>query len=319
LLCGGWLGYVALTTALTHGEGRYRHFLFPLLVPCAALFLTKSTSKLPRLGRTWVPAGALLALAVGTALSTYPWQWAAGGAARSGLQFAGDSALALGWPTQAADWYESAVQFQETPDSWVRLGNGRRAAGDTAAALLAYKTGSGLAPTYLAPNALRGDLLRELGQRDRARASFAPPYTDPQAMLDWSWEHMRPAPISSLILGDGLDFGYVGGFYPAEVLDGRRARWSKGQGLLRLKGGSGTRLLRLTLAAPQPGGTNLSICSAGNCATLQVGPNWRSYTVALPPTAGPEIVVELRSTTFAATDGRRLGVLVSAAMLTVDD
>src|SRR5262249_1464755 len=41
LLCAAWLVCFVGTTLLTHSEGRYRHFVFPVLIPCAALTLDR--------------------------------------------------------------------------------------------------------------------------------------------------------------------------------------------------------------------------------------------------------------------------------------
>ena len=40
-LHAGWLLYTVATIMLTHGEGRYRHFLFPVLIPYAAWLLAR--------------------------------------------------------------------------------------------------------------------------------------------------------------------------------------------------------------------------------------------------------------------------------------
>jgi 4-amino-4-deoxy-L-arabinose transferase-like glycosyltransferase len=45
ILLSLWLLYIIGTTMLTHGEGRYRHFLFPVLIPYAALALQRATGK----------------------------------------------------------------------------------------------------------------------------------------------------------------------------------------------------------------------------------------------------------------------------------
>ena len=47
ILLSLWLLYIIGTTMLTHGEGRYRHFLFPVLIPYAALVLHRVAGKSP--------------------------------------------------------------------------------------------------------------------------------------------------------------------------------------------------------------------------------------------------------------------------------
>ena len=41
-LCVAWCGYLLVTLLLTHGEARYRHFLFPVLIPYAAWALLRA-------------------------------------------------------------------------------------------------------------------------------------------------------------------------------------------------------------------------------------------------------------------------------------
>ncbi|MBC8074451.1 MAG: glycosyl transferase, partial [Chloroflexales bacterium] len=158
----------------------------------------------------------------------------------------------------------------------------------------------------------RADLLRATGQRDTARKAFAPPYTDPQVMLDWAWVNLRPAPAASFAVGDGLDFGYLQGFYPAERLQGRVARWSTGAAQLRLAGSATPQVLRLRAAAPWPNSSAaaVTVCSTGRCTRFALAPDWQTYAIFLPPTSAAERIVELRPDTFRADDGRTLGMML---------
>jgi hypothetical protein len=123
----------------------------------------------------------------------------------------------------------------------------------------------------------------------------------------------------SLDVGDGLDFGYVGGVYPAEELQGVRARWSAGRALLRL-GSAKTNtqaLLTLRLAAPHPerNAVPARICVDGTCRSISLSADWRTCTFIVNP-QHTTILVEVESPTFTAADGRRLGVLIDRAHLT---
>jgi hypothetical protein len=75
-------------------------------------------------------------------------------------------------------------------------------------------------------------------------------------------------------------------------------------------------LLRLRIAAPHPDAARvpLQVCTAGRCQQVTLAAEWRTLTLLLPPagSAGGQ-VVELRSPTFTAADGRELGVLLDWA------
>jgi hypothetical protein len=126
------------------------------------------------------------------------------------------------------------------------------------------------------------------------------------------------APRATIDVGDGLDYGYVRGFYPPEQQQGANARWTDGRGAIRLNppdAAANTMIaVSLRLAAPHPnaGETQTDICVGKVCRPLLLGPTWRSYTLVFPPTAGP-IEVEIQSPTFQDASGRPLGVLVDWA------
>jgi hypothetical protein len=255
----------------------------------------------------------LLALLLYTFAVTYPWAWAWGGGWRSALQLAGDVAR-WGGNLPAAQWaYQRATEAQETPDAWLRLGHGLREGGDIEGALAAYRSAQSIAPAYIAAVAFRGDLLRAEGREAQARAVFSEQHIEQQALLEWSWQNLRPAPVTQLSVGDGLDFGYIQGVYKAEEQQGALARWSDGRAQLRLSAPPAARLLRLRLAAPRPdGGAHGLACAAGTCTPLTLAATWRTYTIVLPSSAGPQLLVEIQSDTFLAQDGRRVGVLIDS-------
>jgi tetratricopeptide (TPR) repeat protein len=226
-----------------------------------------------------------------------------------------DGAFALGAYDAALRADGRALDAQDTPDGWLRLGNHARAAGAAHRALKAYQNAAGLTPSYIAAVGHLGDLLRANGDDAGAREAFIGYYVDQQRLADWSWRELRPVPPTTLAVGDGLDFGLVGGMYLAEQQQGALARWTDGRGLLRLDiPRDGPALLRLRLAAPRPGAAvPVQVCVAGQCVPIEVGPNWRTYLLSFDITNGVSPTVEVRSNTFAAPDGRRLGVLVDSA------
>ncbi len=333
-LCIVWLAYVVVTVLLTHGEARYRHFLFPVLIPYAAWALTRgggegepqdaeklsplhpftlSSCHLVTLSPRLVLIVALWALLLGTVISSYPWDWAGRHVARGWYVLVGDLARTAGQRGAALRAYERAIAAHETPDAWLRLGDLARATEDQRQALSAYRAAVALAPPYFPAGARLGDLLRALGDQPAARDAFTGRNTDPQRVVDWAWRELRPAPTAAVDVGGGLDFGYIGGVYPAEQSQGTMARWTNGRGLLRLGGSptGATSIVRLRLAAPHPdGGAAAQVCVAGRCQALLVGATWRTYILPFDAPPGPLPPIEVRSETFDAPDGRRLGVMI---------
>jgi hypothetical protein len=74
-------------------------------------------------------------------------------------------------------------------------------------------------------------------------------------------------------------------------------------------------VLRLRLAAPHPDAARvpLRVCTAGHCQQVALTPKWRTLALLLPPADSRAQVIELHSPTFAAADGRELGVLLDWA------
>lgn len=318
LLCASWLLYGVATTLITHGEGRYRHFFFPVLIPCAALALHAGWRRLrwrdqrdpARSRRALLGTAPVVILLLWTIVQTYPWAWATGGMQRSAWLLVGDVALPSAHFATATWAYRNAVAAQERADAWVRLGDAQRATGDTDAALASYRAANALSPAYIAPALQRGDVLRALGRTVEARAVFDVPYADPQQVVDWAWTDLRPTPTARIEVGDGLDFGYVTGVYPSEQQQDREARWTNGRARVRIAAATGQ--VRLRLAAPRSDGqqVQVEVCNDQRCTTLMLAATWRTYRVVLPPTPAPTQVIELRSSTFVAADGRILGILI---------
>jgi 4-amino-4-deoxy-L-arabinose transferase-like glycosyltransferase len=321
VLCLLWIGYAIATMLLTHGEARYRHFLFPTLIPYAAWTFTILTQRIACFERRrLLMIAPLVCIFLWTVLTAYPWAWAGENLARGSHALIGDVWMALGAPDRAARAYLSALSVKATPDGWLRLGHAHLARGEIAQARIAYRAAWDASRVYFIASARLGDLERSLGNLDEARRAFAGYYADEQRVTDWSWRMLGRDPPSSLDVGDGLDFGYVGGVYPAEELQGVRARWSAGRALLRL--GSATTntqaLLTLRLAAPHPDRNVVParICVDGTCRSISLSADWRTCTFIVNP-HHTTILVEVESPTFTAADGRRLGVLIDRAHLTV--
>lgn len=312
VLLGLWLAYFIAVSLVTHGEGRYRHFIFCALIPYAA----RAWLALPALARRRhrLAMGTALAAAgaVGlSALLAYHWNYAIQGGARSFWRLSGDLARAAGNLPQAATFYQQALAAQPTPDGYLALGHTLRAQGDTAGAIAAYwaaiRSNILYAPSYV----YLGDLLRETGERDEARRVYRPQYASEQTLLDLAWRDTVPVAQPVIEVGDGLDFGYLSGFYPAEELAGARTRWTGPVARIRVP--ATARVVRLRVAALRPDAPVAGqICSAGRCHSFTIGVAWRWLIVQLPPapTTAPLRDIELRVASWPAPDGRELGVVV---------
>ena len=332
-LCVLWLLYMVATMLLTHGEARYRHFLFPLLMPYAAWALTTVAtrmglrnkkdfsfggyaSKPPLALRFFVPL--LIAMLLLAVIPTYPVQWAATNLARGWQQQWGDFALWRGDGAAAVERYTRAAEIANTTDAYRRLGDTAQSAADLVQAEVAYRESTRLARLWAAPAASLGNLLRTQERDDEARAAYAAPYLKESELVDWSWRHVLPAPRTVVDAGGGLDFGYLDGVYDAEVQQGATARWTNGRALLRLAMPPDGGLLRLRLAAPHPGDHSAAatICVATRCETIALARTWRTYTLLLPA-APAHAPLEIRSPTFDGGNGRTLGVLIDTASIRV--
>jgi 4-amino-4-deoxy-L-arabinose transferase-like glycosyltransferase len=104
---------------------------------------------------------------------------------------------------------------------------------DDALALLAADTNE----ERFEPPILRGQAARLQGNLDAARTLFMarPVQLNPEAALDWAWDHLTPAAADTVEVGSGLDVGYIRGFHAAEKdSQGKPFRWSTDSGEVRL-------------------------------------------------------------------------------------
>jgi hypothetical protein len=325
----GWMVYATATMLLTHAEARYRQFLFPTLIPYAAWMLAQVARDRPQATGDGRPelmlrvsrlAPRLLVIALlwipiaGVWVGYYPREWAGENLARGWYALSSDLAWSAGWRDAALRADERALAVRETPDGWLRLGDHARDIGESRRAQRAYREAVVLTPPYVAAVARQGDMLRASGDEQAAARAFIGDYVDQQRLADWSWRNLRPGPRVYLNVGDGADFGYIGGVYMAEKQQGALARWSDGRAGLRLPG-FGPGVLRLRLAAPRPDGSaaRAQVCVSGRCHMFSVGPSWRTYEFPVDTRLTNSTPIEISSDTFDAPEGRRLGVLVDWA------
>ncbi len=331
VLLGGWLLCVIAVVLLTHGEGRYRHFIFPVLLPYAAALLVALHygAGWPCLRPRWLLLTSLLVVALlwTPLVLRYPAAWARTNLGRGWLVQRAEWAAGRGDAEEALRLYWRAHQADpRSVDVWLAIGNVQLRDGAVEQALSAFDSAFLISRSSVPVNVSQGDALRRLGRLDEARRAFKGYYTSELEMLEWAWLHLDTPPSAAVDVGDGLDFGFVDGMYAAEQQLGRTARWTKGQAALRLAGSEAGATIRLTLAAPRPDthSVRAQICVGERCHDVEVTPTWRVYELAVPPADHYEVAIS--TTTFdpqalegQASDSRRLGVLVDGAAVTLFD
>lgn len=89
------------------------------------------------------------------------------------------------------------------------------------------------------PLIIKGEAARMTGDTSTARSLFNARVVQVGGAeaLDWAWDHLSPPPTSTLQVGNGLDMGYIRGFYgPETASDGTHFRWSSDPAEIRWSG-----------------------------------------------------------------------------------
>jgi hypothetical protein len=307
---------------LTHGEGRYRHFIFPTLLPFAAWLLLalrvgEWRQRFP-VWQRWGVVAVVVACLWTPLMLRYPTDWAILNLRRGWLAQRADWAVRAGNPNAALEYYFQASKIKPmSPDIWLAIGKLQLRQGAIDQAVSAFDSAFLVTPGYIQVHMHRGDALRRLGREDEARRAFKGYYTDEVDLLEWSWLFLDAPPPTEIDVGDGLDFGYVHGMYAAEEQGGRSARWTKERAAVELAGNAAGGTIQLTLAAPRLDATPVDarVCVVDICRNISIGPTWRTFKLVVPK--AERYLVELSSPTFQpqsfdpqTTDNRTLGVIV---------
>ncbi len=344
LLALGWIAYSCLTVMLIHVEPRYLlpiWFLMGLYGAAALSWLWGWLGQLREdrydavdaardfLRSPWSIAGLILMLAmIGQIFSyrDYP-QIIAQGVQREIHRTAGARAYAAkDYPTAISE-YEAMLAAQpdfvdgRTELARIYLDLGRY---DDGWAILSDR------PTHRA-NVIRGALARAQHDDVMARSYFEDAEQragENVQKLTLAW--LNPAPVSNLILGNGLDFGYLDGFSFGEDLppqpDGTVVsyRWLQGNGVIVLPLPAPLRansILSLHMAGVTPGGIPLTVEVGGAQIRIPVeSGQWRTYHMAVPANLVGQSQIQLRlhAPTFIplqlnpeSTDARQLSLMIS--------
>jgi hypothetical protein len=307
-----WLLYILLTSMLFHVELRYRLPIYPALLPYAAWTLVRIVDCRLQIAdwrhlQSTMIAAALTCLAItGVTLLHRPYISESWLLARKHAQlWQAQRALDSGDPARARSAAESALALDpESALARVALARAALAQSDSAGALAALDQAIAVLPAHPHAHLLRGAILRDQGDLAAARAEFVGyEQASLEDLQDWSWQVFAPfaALPSAVDIGDGLDLGYLHGFWPAVTGGGR---WSRLEAEPRV---------RIYVGGREIG-------------QLVADPGWHSYSFAVPAELIPEtrrIVVAVRSATFrprafdrASPDNRALGVLVGRVEIT---
>jgi hypothetical protein len=344
LLALGWIAYSCLTVMLIHVEPRYLLpiWMFMALYGSAALAALGGWLALRRRDRPaartsagaylrspWGLGGVALAVALLALIFSYrdyP-RIVATGVERELARNAGDRAYAAGDYEGAIAAYERMLAAD--PD----FVDGRTDLARVYLELGRYDEGweaVGDRQTHRS-DMLRGALARAQGNDELAGFFFEDAEVRAgEDIQKLAMEWLRPDPVASLRLGNGLDFGYLDGFSFGEDLppepDGevRSYRWLQGWGVVSLPLPAPLErgdVLRLRMAGGPATSTPVTLTIGGVKTTIAVrGGEWRSYRIGVPERlAGQErLTVELRAPTFipvqvrpASGDARLLSVMIS--------
>lgn len=328
LLFGPWLLYAPVTAMLFHVELRYRLPVYPVLLLYSAWLLAELTLLPWRSWRT-IPAALLLLVCLGLTLAHAPYLSLAWNLGNKHLQLAqAERALGRGDAQSAQLAAERALQHD--PNSAlaeVALARAALVRGDETSAAEALQRAIRVKRAHPYAHLLMGDLLRKQADVEAARPELAFEAGSLEDLQSWLWERtITPIP-SELELGDGLDLGFIQGFYLAETLDGETVRWSRERAIIRLQAPSDAPKLYLHIAGARPQAAlpaQLDLYLQGDhLATIQVADAWRDYRVPLPQVnAGDLLEIDLVSSTYrprsfdpSSPDGRDLGVLFDRVAL----
>jgi hypothetical protein len=226
-----WVGYVALTGLIFHVEVRYRLPMYPALIPFAAWALWEAANWLrqPRMAWRIGAWAACLLLIVSLQLLHRPYlgeSWRL--AQKHWFLGAADRALARGEAAEARANAQVALSHDaESVLARVALARADLLEADSEAALQHAQQAVAALPAHPLGHVMLGGILRAQGELDAARAELAYEANTRQDLQAWSRSAFAPlqASPSSLLLGEGLDLGWISDFWLAE----QGFRWSRAE------------------------------------------------------------------------------------------
>lgn len=312
-----------------HSESRFRIPYLPQLTVFAALPLAAGPALLARARaapwRGGLAAGLLLLMLAGAwsprllpVLHMQAWVTA------------GDLLGRLDRPAALGAYERAAAAFPTSDRPRVILGQARQQAGDPAGAADAYAAALALQPHNLAAAVPLAHIHRQAGREEEARRVLRASGASDTDLLSWGWRNAEPPPRAAVLLGAGLEAGYVTNVYPPERAGDVAFRWTNGAGQVRLTtpaGGAPRLTLRLNgTRLGQPPAAGVRILVNGRLVdTVVTDGAWQTVSLdvsALNLQPGARVLVEVRSDTFVPAqslpgnrDTRRLGVALERVAL----
>lgn len=127
--------------------------------------------------------------------------------------------------TEAIQQYKAANL--NVADTRYGLASALLRTGDTQAALNSLLSLE--PPERFEPFIIRGEAARRANDLNSARSYFNERVVKVAAdrAVQWAWDHLEPPVTNALVIGSGLDLGYINGFYGPETdQNGQTYRWS---------------------------------------------------------------------------------------------
>lgn len=165
-----------------------------------------------------------------------------------------------------------------------------------------------------------GDLWRYLRRPDRAEQFLRSSQVASSDRTDWMWSRALAPPPSQLVLGTGMDVGFIKGFSRPERDGTRWFRWTRGNASAVLSAPLGRSRIIVAMAAYRPAGwPPVRVRLFANGAAIwegQVGWPWQDVMAEVETVSSP-IYLSIVSDTFVPGfgDKRELGVMVSKITL----
>lgn len=311
-----WLLYNLATGPLFFAINRFRLPLLPFLLIYAACGIWQWRAAWPSAARRGVGLGLATILALVLVPTFVYWREAWGGHKATVVETLGgfeglfdarrcaeiEALLDQGQLEQAQQLHDE--ENRRHPRDCLALLQSQiyAARGETQQALGLLQSMEELPQRYL----LEGEIYRSLGDLEAARNPFAARRLEPQNPTRWAWDHLNPPPTNRIDLGNGLDWGYVDGFFQREFPPDSKTpfedgfRWTSPQARLKFVGAGTGQPQTLTLHVRRPVDPPAQLTVAGaEPTTFEIGAEWQEISVTLPATSsGEDVIVNLRSTVF---------------------
>ena len=324
-----WLGYSFFTVLILHVEPRYLVPVWTLIALYGSWMLAEATRgraalQLWRTNKLHIGVASAVTIAFLVLFFTYRDYPTiiSQGVAREQAMVAGEEAYLN------SDYVAAEQAFREALVAQPNFVDGQVA---LALALVAQDRHNEAA-AVITGSSRQADLVTATIARDTGDAATArEQLTLVEAIAgediqSWSLTWLRPPPIDTLTVGDGLDMGYIAGFSPAEIGGDGTFRWLESDGKVVIPLPSPleeNNMLVLRMSAGPLEETPLDIRVGGGPVQRVIirGGPWRNYRLPINVDSGTpqRLEVSLHAPTFvpallhpSSNDARTLSLMVSS-------